>query len=115
MSLEQFETRLSELRQSAKEENIPLSDKSAEAARATVVDVGCFHRPSIFLLDNGNIRFVWHSEAGDSVGWQFLPDGQIQFVMLNKESPPQIESGKNDFDEALLFLRQSSFATTVFP
>jgi hypothetical protein len=39
-------------------------------------------RPSIFLLDNGNLRALWRNGAGEQVGLQFMGGGLVQYVMF---------------------------------
>jgi hypothetical protein len=39
-------------------------------------------RPSVFLLESGNFRFVWKNARGEQIGVQFLGDGVVQFVLF---------------------------------
>ena len=43
-------------------------------------------QPGLVLLDNGNLRAVWGDMRPTHVGLQFLPNGQIQYVLFAR--PP---------------------------
>lgn len=71
-----FDERITALREAAVEERITICDQSLVFARAAIDRLHRAVRPSIFLLDNGNIRFVWHGEAGAQVGCNFWRAGE---------------------------------------
>ena len=41
-------------------------------------------RPSLFLNDNGNLRALWRNDQREQVGFEFLGEGNIQFVIFKQ-------------------------------
>jgi hypothetical protein len=110
-----FELRIVALREAADEEAITICEQSVAHARVAADRLHRAFRPSIFLLDGGNIRFVWHGDAGAQVGWQFLESGRIQFVMIDGDGATGDRSyGEAGLDSALRQLHASGFANVVF-
>lgn len=110
-----FEARVKELREAAGEEDVSLNEASIAYARIAADLLVGAERPSIFLVGNGNLRFVWFAHSGAQVGWQFLPNGRIQFVMLGGEVTPEDKFyGEAALEVVLRQLRQSNFADAVF-
>ena len=110
-----FEDRIAALREAAVEEAITICEPSVVHARAAINRLHGAVRPSIFLLDGGNIRFVWHGEAGGQVGWQFLENGRIQFVMIGGSDAAYDKSyGEAGLNSSLRQLRAMGFSKAVF-
>jgi hypothetical protein len=87
--------RIEELRQIARDEDLPFSESSAIKATLLLERGLCLKKPSVFLLGNGNLRLVW-IKNNDLMGLQVLPEGLIQYVMMKG---PETHSGKCDQDE----------------
>jgi hypothetical protein len=85
---DEIESRLRELKADAGSNGEPFSEASLHDLRAFLDPLPLANRPAIFLLDNGNLRALWKSEA-EQVGLQFLGDGQVQYVMFSR--PRQAE------------------------
>lgn len=83
----ELEDRLAELKEAAAEDGVPFSQASAEMARRFCRRSGRSTRPSIFHLDNGNVRLLWENERGEQVGLQFRPElHAIQCVIFKLRS-----------------------------
>jgi hypothetical protein len=74
--------RLQELRYDAASSGAPVSESSVQDFRYLLQKAQPARRPSIFLLDNGNIRALWLNEKKEQVGLQFLGEGEVQFVIF---------------------------------
>jgi len=46
-------------------------------------------RPSLFLLDSGNLRAFWRNESGEQVGLQFMGQELVQYVMFARRPKSQ--------------------------
>jgi hypothetical protein len=82
----EIEERIALLKNEAMEAGDPFN---APSERDFVHFVNSHHqlrRPSIFLVDNGNLRAVWKNAAGLHLGLQFLGGAQVQFVIFAKRS-----------------------------
>jgi hypothetical protein len=78
--LPDVERRVTNLRTEAREENLPFAEASAIAALTFARSLHGYHRPSVFLVGNGNLRLVWSSDTEDRLGLQFREDDKVQFV-----------------------------------
>ncbi|MEQ1551196.1 hypothetical protein [Sphingorhabdus sp.] len=85
-----FEERLTELTEIASEEGVEISKASQKDARLFAQSLYNTARPGIFLVGNGNIRFVWTSDKKEQVGLQFRGKGKVQYVFF-KNNEGQIE------------------------
>jgi len=47
-------------------------------------------RPSLFLLDNGNLRALWRNDNGEQVGLQFMGHDLVQYVIFARRSNGQM-------------------------
>jgi hypothetical protein len=74
--------RLQELRYDAASSGAPVSESSIRDFAYLLRKAQPARRPSIFLLDNGNIRSLWLNDKKEQVGLQFLGDGEVQFVIF---------------------------------
>lgn len=86
--------RLAELREIASEEELPLNELSFEEAAAFLATL-LEHsgRPSIFMLDNGNIDLMW-GEGDKMIKAEFKGNGVISFYSMalwlsHRASPAQ--------------------------
>jgi hypothetical protein len=75
-------SRLAELQDEAKEENLSISEKSKADLIKFTQDNTNIKRPHIFLVENGNFRAVWKNDKDEQVGIQFLGDDVGQFVIF---------------------------------
>jgi hypothetical protein len=74
--------RLHELRNDAESSGVPISENSLHDLWYLLRKALPGNRPSIFLLDNGNLRALWTNNKKEQVGLQFLGDGEVQFVIF---------------------------------
>lgn len=86
----QIEDRLRELNVEAHVDGDTLSEASVRDLREFIQSIGATKRPSIFLLDNGNIRALWRGTNGQQVGLQFLGSGRVQFVIFSQREKPRM-------------------------
>jgi hypothetical protein len=87
----QIEDRLRELHVDALRNAEPFSESSLADLRSFLNSLPLIERPSIFLLDDGNLRAVWRNEAKEQVGLQFLGNSVVQFVMfVQRQQPPMM-------------------------
>jgi hypothetical protein len=85
----QVEDRLRELHIDALRNADPFSETSLADLRSFLDSLPLTERPSIFLLDDGNLRAVWRNAAKEQVGLQFLGNGVVQFVMFALRQQPK--------------------------
>jgi hypothetical protein len=76
--------RLSELRELATEEGTSFSKISAEHAIKWLRTASPPVLPSVFVLNNGNVRYLW-KRNDTQLGIQFLEDETVQFVFLGAD------------------------------
>lgn len=74
--------RLIEIRCDAQLSGDPISETSFHDFLVFLRKASPMKRPSIFLLDNGNIRALWLNDKKEQVGLQFLGEGEVQFVIF---------------------------------
>jgi hypothetical protein len=83
--------RLRELHVDALRNAEPFSESSLADLRLFLDSLPLIERPSIFLLDDGNLRAVWRNAAKEQVGLQFLGTSVVQFVMfVQRQQPPMM-------------------------
>jgi hypothetical protein len=87
-----LEERVRELQVDALRNAEPFSESSLADLRSFVSLTALTERPSIFLLDDGNLRAVWRNAAKEQVGLQFLGNGVVQFVIFVQRQRPPIMS-----------------------
>ena len=56
--------------------------------------------PSIFLLDNGDVRAVWKNAGGEQVALQFIGRNQIQYVIFARRNAPPLIARSSGRDTA---------------
>ena len=79
-------SRIATIREAAAEDKITLRQSSLDAAIEFLDNENVHLRPSVFLLDNGNIRLFWRN-SNCQIGLQFLDEDKIQYVIIdNNES-----------------------------
>ena len=88
----EIQERLRELHADASRSGEPFSPSSLADLTGFVESIiPLTHRPSIFLLDNGNLRAVWRNAAKEQVALQFLGQGVVQFVIfIQRQQPPMM-------------------------
>ena len=88
----QIEDRVRELRIEALRTNEKFSEKSLVDLRAFLDALPLVERPSIFLLDSGNLRALWKNAKNEQIGLQFLGDCVGQFVLFVQREKPTLMS-----------------------
>ena len=74
--------RLRDVRFDAQATGDPVSESSIQNFEEFLRKFPSARRPSVFLLDNGNVRALWLNEQKEQVGLQFLGDREVQFVIF---------------------------------
>jgi hypothetical protein len=92
--------RISELRSIALEDELPFSEDSATEALEWLQAAAPPATPSVFLLTNGNLRFLWR-RGETQLGIQFLGAGTTQFVFLGKDEQAERIFGSLPVNELL--------------
>ncbi len=77
-----FAARISELKNLAIEDGIHIDPASVNAAEVFLASEPFIELPSVFLLNNGNIRLLWTNEMREQVGLQFQGNTKIQYVIF---------------------------------
>lgn len=80
--------RCRDLERDAREERAPFSTASNRDLRVFLQRFDVKSKPSLFLLDTGNLRAEWRSDDGSFVGLQFLGVGRVQYVTFAKRPEP---------------------------
>jgi hypothetical protein len=88
----QIEDRVRELRIDALRAGETFSEASLADFRSFLEPLLLVQRPSIFLLDNGNLRALWRNALKEQVGLQFVGRGVVQFVIFVQRRNPSIMS-----------------------
>lgn len=99
--------RVAELRKDAADTGEPFSEASDAAFRTFVGNLALTRRPSIFLLDNGDLSAVWDNSDGELVNLQFSGEGAIQYAAFRKrDGAKNLETlaGVGDSTEVLALL-----------
>ena len=77
--------RINELRNIASEEDLLFLEESVAGAMSFSKKIYSSTYPSIFLIGNGNIRFLW--KMGDEqIGIQFLDKNKCQYILFSKDN-----------------------------
>jgi len=100
-----------ELRELAHEEGLPFSEESAEQAIAFVTQLRDYHRPSAFLIGNGNVRLLWASSHGEQIGLQFLGKFEVQYLLMaRRESRLATVMGADQIDSIMRYIQAAGLA-----
>lgn len=81
--------RIERLKADARIEDLEVSEASEEDLVAFLKAQTFTRRPSIGLLDNGNLRAVWRNSKHEQIGLQFRGDGECQYVFLSSRKDGQ--------------------------
>lgn len=76
--------RINELRDIASEEDLPILEDSVAGALSFSKKINSSTYPSVFLIGNGNIRFLWN-KGDDQIGIQFLDRNNCQYILFSKD------------------------------
>jgi hypothetical protein len=82
--ISELNSRVAFLKREARDEGAPYNDASENDFTQFVESHASLNRPSLYLVDNGNLRAVWKNALGLHLGLQFLGAGQVQFVIFAK-------------------------------
>ena len=82
--------RLSDLKQIAISEGLPLSRDSETDLAIFIRGTARKPRPNLFLLGNGNFRAVWKGKRGEQIALQFRGNSEVQFVIFAIRSDPEL-------------------------
>lgn len=88
----QIGERIDELHACAAADNEPFSETSHADLRRFLSNLPFVRKPSIFLLENGNLRAVWKNDQNELIGLQFIGGGAIQFVSFHLREEPAMMS-----------------------
>ena len=75
--------RIELLKEIGEEEEIAYNANSEQDLWRFLKRLSFIKSPTLFLLDNGNLRAVWKGDGGKHIGLQFLGGEQIQFVIFS--------------------------------
>ena len=76
--------RIELLKEIGEEEKIAYNVNSEQDLWHFLKRLSFIKTPTLFLLDNGNLRAVWKGDGGKHIGLQFLGSEQIQFVIFSR-------------------------------
>lgn len=76
--------RIDKLRQLSLASGDLFDETSAQIAYEACGQLATEVKPALFLLPNGNLRAFWRNEQRESLGIQFLPNGDLQYVILRQ-------------------------------
>jgi hypothetical protein len=65
------------------------SEDSLEDLMSFLTGLTPRERPSLFLLDNGNLRALWRNQSDEQVGLQFMGQELVQYVMFARRPNSQ--------------------------
>jgi hypothetical protein len=77
-----FSARISELKSLAIEDDIQINLASVDAAEVFLGSEPFIKLPSVFLLNNGNVRLLWTNGKQEQVGLQFQGTTKVQYVIF---------------------------------
>jgi hypothetical protein len=80
-----MEARIAFLKREADQEGGLFSKASESDFRRFVESHSAWSKPSLYLVDNGNLRAVWKSALGLHLGLQFLGGAEVQFVIFARD------------------------------
>lgn len=81
-ALHAAKARIQKLKSDARIEGHSVSSASEDDLVAFLNDHAFTRRPFITLLDNGNLRALWRSDAGEQIGIQFRGGKEVQYVFF---------------------------------
>ena len=79
-----FEKRIFELKDEADAEGYPFSADSLDTLRRFLGQGPILKPGRLVLMENGNLRATWSAERDSHVGLQFLPSGDVQYVIFTR-------------------------------
>ncbi len=82
--IQHIKLRVEKLKSEARLENDLFNDDSARDLIQFIKNHPYSRKPSVFLVDNGNLRAVWKDESGNHFGMQFLGKSNAQYVIFSK-------------------------------
>ena len=78
--------RIGLLKETGEEEEIAYNTNAEQDLWRFLKRLSFIKSPTLFLLDNGNLRAVWKGDGRKHIGLQFLGGEQIQFVIFFRRS-----------------------------
>ena len=82
-----YEGRINTLKEQAELEGYSLSETSETAFWNFLKKKPFMRRGRLVLLENGNLRAVWHDGNDAHIGLQFFDDRLIQYVIFARRGP----------------------------
>ena len=76
--------RLAELAAIADDDGVGVSAESRKDLSRFLSTKSGVKPPSLYLLDNGNLRAVWWNDRGEQLALQFRGGGEVQYVIFAK-------------------------------
>lgn len=110
-----IQQRISVLERLGEEDGVSPSEESKNFLKEFFSKRLITKKPFIFLLENGNFRAVWKDEEKQQIGLQFLPDGNIQFVIFAKrpQAPELAQSYGVDTPEGITRILEANRSQTL--
>ncbi len=91
-SFQAFDDRIEELKVLAAKEGDSLNQNSLNNFLEFYKRNLLLKYERLVLMENGNLRAVWKGKQGEHIGFQFLQDGFIQFVIFKKRDSNSVVS-----------------------
>ena len=79
-----YQSRLTELRHHAQDENIPWNHHSETDFQTFITANSHWRKALLGLANNGNLRATWRADDGSHLALQFLGHGDVEFVMFKQ-------------------------------
>lgn len=96
-----WEERIRELRSYAAEDGDPFNAASERDFWAFVEANPSVRKGGLVLVDDGDLRAVWHGDGDPFIGAEFLGGGMLRYVIFNRRRGAGEVSrvvGRDDFD-----------------
>lgn len=93
-----FERRLQVLVDEAEAEGYAFNPDSEAAYRWFLNEHPFLKAGRLFLMDRGNLRATWEDERETHVGLQFLPNGEVQYVIFTRRPSSRTISRVHGYD-----------------
>lgn len=96
--MSEIDARVAVLRKEARADGQPFNEASLKDCRLFLGASPVIKKPSVYVIDNGNLRAVWRDAEGAQLGLQFLGEGEVQFVIFARrtEAPRIARSAGRD-------------------
>ena len=96
-----YRDRIEELRRFATLDGFSVNKASERDFWSFLTSMPFVCKAEMVLLDNGNLRVIWDDEDGNHIGFQFLGNGRLQYVIFRRQKGSSHVSrvaGRDSFD-----------------